>query len=126
MKSGKTILVIDDMKHIRDILWFSLKQEGYKPVLAENGQVGLKTLFDPVNDIDLVILDVMMPKLDGFQVLAEIRKSDSEKAGVPVIMLTAKAQKEDVLQGIHKGASDYIVKPYKFPDLLEKIKNLIG
>ncbi len=125
MKYNKTILIIDDMKQIRDILWFSLKREGYKPMLAENGEKGLQLLFDDENKIDLVILDVMMPKMDGYQVLNKIRMSDAPVSSIPVIMLTAKAQKEDVLKGITKGASDYIVKPYTFPDLLAKIKNRI-
>ena len=126
MKYKKNILIIDDMKQIRDILWFSLKQEGYKPILAENGHKGLQILFDPETDIDLVILDVMMPRMDGFQVLELIRDRKDPAADVPVILLTAKAQKDDVLKGIRKGANDYIVKPYTFPDLLEKIKNLVG
>ena len=126
MKYKKTVLIIDDMKHIRDILWFSLKQEGYKPILAENGRKGLDILFDSETQIDLVILDVMMPKLDGYQVLAKIRLSDNPEANTPVIMLTAKAQKDDVIKGLKKGANDYIVKPYKFLDLLAKVKQLIG
>ena len=126
MKYKKTILIVDDMKHIRDILWFSLKQEGYKPVLAESGAKGLQLLSDNSNHIDLVILDVMMPRMDGYKVLDMIRSSNDLVSNVPVIMLTAKAQKEDVIKGIKHGANDYIVKPYKFPDLLAKIKNLIG
>ena len=126
MKYKKTILIIDDVKYIRDILWFSLKQEGYKPILAENGQKGLDCLFDKENQVDLVILDVMMPKMDGFQVLEKIRASDHPASRTPVIMLTAKAQKEDVIKGLSVGACDYILKPYKFPDLLSKVQNLIG
>ena len=126
MKYKKNILIIDDMKHIRDILWFSLKQEGYKPILAENGLKGLNCLFDEQNQVDLVILDVMMPKMDGFQVLEKIRTSHAPVSQTPVIMLTAKARKEDVIRGLDMGASDYILKPYKFTDLLSKVQNLIG
>ena len=126
MKYVKTILIIDDMKPIRDILWFSLKREGYKPVLAESGQRGLQILFDEKQPVNLVILDVMMPKMNGFEVLEKIRTNNHLASKVPVIMLTAKAQKEDVLRGIQKGADDYILKPYTFPDLLATIKNLIG
>ncbi len=126
MKYKKTILIIDDMKQIRDILWFSLKQEGYKPILTESGQKGLQILFDTEHKIDLVILDVMMPRMNGYQVLEKIRTFNVLLSNIPVIMLTAKAQKQDVVKGMQKGASDYIVKPYKFPDLLAKIKNLIG
>lgn len=126
MDYKRNILIVDDMKHIRDILWFSLKQEGYKPILAESGSRGLHILFNGEDAIDLVILDVMMPKMNGFQVLEKIRSSNSLASKVPVIMLTAKAQKEDVINGLKKGASDYVVKPYRFPELLAKIKNLIG
>jgi len=126
MKYKKTILIIDDMKHIRDILWFSLKQEAFKPILAENGQMGLKLLFDNKNKVDLVILDVNMPKMNGFQVLEKIRTSNGQASNTPVLMLTAEAQKKDVMEGLKKGASDYVLKPYKFTELLLKINNLIG
>jgi DNA-binding response OmpR family regulator len=122
----KTILIIDDMRQIRDILWFSLKQEGYKPILAENGPMGLKLLFDDDNKVDLVILDVMMPKMDGFKVLEIMRTSNNLASKNPVIMLTAKAQKEDVIKGLKKGANDYVLKPYKFSELLSKVQKLIG
>jgi len=122
----KTILIIDDMKQIRDILWFSLKQEAYKPIMAENGQKGLKLLFDNENKVDLVILDVNMPKMNGFQVLEKIRTSNSLVSKTPVIMLTAEAQKKDLIKALKRGASDYILKPYKFAELLSKIQNLIG
>ena len=125
MKYKKNILVIDDSKHIRDILWFSLKQEGYKAVLAESGQRGLDILFGEEEHIDLIILDVMMPKMNGFETLDKIRNADHESSEIPVIMLTAKAQKTDVIEGLKKGASDYVVKPYKFNELVAKIERLI-
>ena len=126
MEYKKTILIIDDMKHMRDILWFSLKQEAYKPILAESGPKGLKLLFDSENKVDLVILDINMPKMNGYQVLEKIRTSNSLASKTPVIMLTAEAQKKDVIKGLKQGASDYILKPYKFTELLTKIQNLIG
>lgn len=97
MEYKKTILIIDDMKHIRDILWFSLKQEGYKPILAESGSRGIHLLFNGEDIIDLIILDVMMPKMDGLQVLEKIRTSNHVTSNIPVIMLSAKAQKNDVV-----------------------------
>lgn len=126
MEYHKNILIIDDMKHIRDILWFSLKQEGYRPILADSGPEGLNCLLNETRTVDLVILDVMMPKMDGFQVLEVIRACKGPVSKIPVIMLTAKAQRDDVLKGLSQGANDYILKPYKFQDLLAKIKNLIG
>ncbi|THB79242.1 MAG: DNA-binding response regulator [Desulfobacteraceae bacterium] len=126
MEYKKTILIVDDMKHIRDILWFTLKKEGYKPVLADSGPEGLNILLNEDTHIDLVVLDVMMPKVDGFEVLEVIRSHKGDISKIPVIMLTAKAQKDDVVKGLKMGASDYILKPYKFKDLLSKIKVLIG
>lgn len=126
MEYNKNILVIDDSKHIRDILWFSLKQEGYKAILAESGQRGIDILFSENEQIDLIILDVMMPKMNGFETLEKIRSADHETSQTPVIMLTAKAQKTDVIEGLKKGANDYVVKPYKFAELLNKIQRLIG
>ncbi|MFH2058294.1 MAG: response regulator [Pseudomonadota bacterium] len=126
MEYKKNILIIDDMKHIRDILWFSLKQEGYKPILAESGSRGINILFNGDDIIDLIILDVMMPKMDGLQVLEKIRTSNHVASKIPVIMLSAKAQKNDVVNGFIKGANDYVVKPYKFTELLAKIQKLIG
>ncbi len=126
MKYTKNILVIDDARHIRDILWFSLKQEGYRAILAENGIKGIDALFNSEEAFDLVILDVMMPKMDGFETLKKIRSTNHPASSTPVIMLTAKAQKTDVIQGMTSGADDYVVKPYKFAELLSKIKKLIG
>ncbi|NOX33227.1 MAG: response regulator [Deltaproteobacteria bacterium] len=126
MKYKKTILIIDDMKHIRDILWFSLKHEGYKPILMENGPKGLEYLFDKKNHVELIILDVMMPEMDGFEVLEKIRTSNDPASKTPVIMLTAKAQKDDVIKGMKRGANGYILKPYKFTDVLAKVENFIG
>ena len=126
MEYRKTILIIDDMKQIRDILWFSLKQEGYRAILAENGIKGIDALFNSEEAFDLVILDVMMPKMDGFETLKKIRSTNHPASSTPVIMLTAKAQKTDVIQGMTSGADDYVVKPYKFAELLSKIKKLIG
>ncbi len=125
MEYKHTILVVDDSKHIRDILWFSLKQEGFRAVLAESGSRGLDLLFHQETKIDLIILDVMMPKMDGFQVLQQIRTSNHLASKTPVIMLTAKAQKTDVINGLKKGANDYVVKPYKFTELLAKIQRLL-
>ena len=126
MDYKKSILIIDDMKQIRDILWFSLKKEGYRPVLADTPHNGLDILLHGDQKIDLIILDVMMPKMNGFQVLEIIRAHKGDIANIPVIMLTAKAQKEDVVKGLKSGASDYVVKPYRFEDLLVKIRNLIN
>jgi len=120
MEKKKTILVVDDMVQIRKILRFSLLKEGYNVILANNGEEALKHAFD--NDsIDLIILDIMMPKMDGYEVTKKLKNSDSTK-DIPVILLTSKAQKNDIMKGIEVGANDYMVKPFMFGDLLKKIQ----
>ena len=124
MTDRKTILVVDDMSQIRHILRFSLKREGYRVVLAASGKEALAYAFDPANPLDLVILDIMMPKMNGYEVIRRLKNSAVTRA-VPVLFLTAKAQKKDVARGIAAGADDYALKPYKFSELHEKIKKLL-
>jgi len=127
MEKKKTILVVDDMVQVRNILRFSLRKEGYNVILANNGEEALKHASgdDPIfsKAIDLIILDIMMPKLDGYEVIKKLRSYDSTKH-IPVIFLTAKSQKKDIMKGIEIGANDYIVKPFKFAELLKKIQKL--
>ena len=120
----KTILVVDDIKPMRDILRFSLKKEGYDVVVASNGETALKYALDE-NLPDLIVMDIMMPKMDGYEVLRQLRESDAAKQ-IPVIFLTAKGQKKDVLKGMELTANDYVIKPYKFADLNRRIEKLIG
>lgn len=122
MEKKKTILVADDMMQIRNILRFSLHKEGYNVILANNGKEALKHASGD-DSLDLIILDIMMPKLDGYEVIKKLRNSESTKH-IPVIFLTAKAQKKAIVKGIEAGADDYIVKPFKFADLLKKIQKL--
>lgn len=123
---GKTILIIDDMKHIRDMLWLEFKQEGYRPITAETGPKGLHYLFAKENRVDLVILDIMMPKMNGFQVLEKIRTSNDCVSQTPVIMLTGNHDKNNVIKGLSNGANEYVLKPYKFLDVLARVRKYIG
>ena len=123
MGEKKKILVVDDMSQIRNILHFNLRKEGYDVVTAYNGEMGLKCALGDAPP-DLIILDIMMPKMDGIEMIRELRNSDVG-SNIPVIFLSAKAQKSDVLKGIEEGGNDYVVKPFKFPDLLEKIVSLL-
>jgi len=124
MDEMKTILVVDDMSPIRNILRFNLEKEGYSVKEASNGEKALEYALGE-NPLDLIILDIMMPQMDGYEVIRQLRESDVARH-IPVIFLTAKAQKKDVLKGIETGANDYVVKPFKFADLHSKIKKLIG
>ncbi len=119
----KTILVADDMTQIRKILRFSLRQAGYDVMLAEDGEEALACACGD-RPPDLIILDIMMPKLTGYDVVRRLRKSD-RTMNIPVIFLTAKSQKEDVLKGLEAGADYYMVKPYRFSDLHKKIEALL-
>ncbi|MDO5040522.1 MAG: response regulator transcription factor [Peptoniphilus sp.] len=113
------ILVVDDEKSIAEIIEYNLKREGYEVTLAHDGQEALDIFKD--KNFDLIILDIMMPKLDGFSVLKEVRKS----SGVPVIMLTAKQEEVDKILGLELGADDYVVKPFSMRELIARIKAIL-
>lgn len=123
MDEKKTILVVDDMSQIRTILRFNLEKEGYNVIDANNGERALEYAFGE-NPPDLIILDIMMPKMDGYEVIRQLRESNITKH-IPVIFLTAKAQKKDIIKGMEAGANDYVVKPFKFVDIYRKIERLI-
>ena len=111
-----TVLVVDDEQAIADIIKFNLEREGYEVLTAKDGRDALNTLED--NSVNLVLLDVMMPEMDGFTCLKEIRK-DSK---VPVIMLTAKEEEVDKVLGLELGADDYVVKPFSMRELIARVK----
>mgnify|MGYP001828104844 CR=1 FL=1 len=116
------ILIADDEPHIRRILQFLLEKEGFEVQLASDGEEAWKAVasFHP----DLVLLDVMMPAMDGFDVLKIIR-TGFETARLPVILLTAKGEEEDKVRGLRGGANDYIIKPFNHDELLLRVSNLL-
>jgi two-component system alkaline phosphatase synthesis response regulator PhoP/two-component system response regulator VicR len=118
---SKTILAVDDEKHIVRLVQINLQKEGYNVVTASNGREAL----DKVNAErpDLIIMDVMMPELDGFGAL-KILKEDEATATIPVIMLTAKAQDADVFQGWKSGADLYLTKPFNPQELITFVKRI--
>ena len=113
---NKKILVVEDEKAIADILEFNLKKEGYEVVCAYDGEDGLgkATSEQP----DLILLDVMLPKLDGFEVCKGVRRASN----VPIIMLTAREEEVDKVLGLELGADDYITKPFSMRELMARIK----
>ena len=117
-----TILVADDEPHIRRILQYLLEQAGYDVVVAADGEDALREVDRCAPD--LVLLDVMMPRLDGFSVLRSIRAS-LETARLPVILLTAKGQSDEKVKGLRGGANDYIIKPFDQEELLLRIHNML-
>jgi two-component system response regulator VicR len=110
------VLVIDDEKAIADIIKFNLEQEGYMVETAYDGEEGINKVHKWIPE--LVLLDIMMPKKDGFQVLKEIRASYN----FPVIMLTAKEAEVDKVLGLELGADDYMVKPFSMRELVARVK----
>ncbi len=119
----KVVLVVDDMATIRAAMAHHLKTAGYKTLEAESGAAALQIAFR--QPPDLILLDVMMPKLDGFAVLEKL-KSEPGTAKIPVVLCTAKGLREDVLKANQLGADDYIVKPFSKQTVLDKVKKLIG
>lgn len=109
------ILVVDDETKIVDILTFNLRKEGYETIEANDGEAGLALALS--ENPDLVILDIMMPKMDGYEVCKELRKTSQ----VPVIMLTAKAEEADKVFSFELGADDYITKPFGVKELLARV-----
>lgn len=110
------ILIAEDETAIAEIISFNLENEGYETQIANDGVECIEA-FDSFGP-DLVILDVMMPRMDGFETLAEIRK----KSRVPVIMLTAKEDEADRIRGLELGADDYVVKPFSVGELIARVK----
>ena len=109
------IMVVDDDSNICELLRLYLEKEGYEAVIEENGALALEH-FDREQP-DLILLDVMMPQLDGWQVCRELRKTMK----MPIIMLTAKGETEDKVSGLEMGADDYIVKPFEVKELLARV-----
>ena len=113
----KTVLIVEDEQNIVDILSFNLEREGYNTLEAYDGNTGLQLALE--QNPDLVLLDLMLPGMDGFDVCREIRKAGS---AVPIIMLTAREEETDKVLGLELGADDYITKPFAMRELLARVK----
>ena len=112
----RTVLVIDDEQPIVEILKFNLTKEGYDVLEAYDGASGLSLALE--KNPDLILLDVMLPKMDGFEVCRKIR----EKSSVPIIMLTAREEEVDKVLGLELGADDYMTKPFSVRELTARVK----
>lgn len=112
----KTVLIVEDEKPIAEIIKFNLEKEGYKVIVAHDGEEGLHKAI--TLGPDLILLDVMLPKMDGFQVCRKLRETSS----VPILMLTAKEEEVDKVLGLEMGADDYITKPFGMRELLARVK----
>ena len=116
---AKRILLVDDEPLIIKGLKYTLEQEGYETLAAYDGEEALEVFF--ANTVDLVLLDVMLPKLDGIQVCQRIRESSN----VPIIMLTAKGEDMDKILGLEYGADDYMTKPFNILEVKARIKTIL-
>ena len=121
-KQDYKILVVDDEDHIRRILKFQLEKHGYRVVVAENGEIALELMRREAPD--LVLLDLMMPKIDGFETCRRIRQN-FQTSQIPIIMLTAKSELPDKIKGLQDGANDYLIKPYSNEELLLRVGNVL-
>lgn len=114
------ILVIEDEKRVADLLKIGLEENGYQVLVAYDGEMGWR-LFQS-NDFQLIISDIILPKLNGFELCQKIRKADEE---IPILMLTALGTADDKQEGFDVGADDYMVKPFDFRELLARVRVLL-
>jgi DNA-binding response OmpR family regulator len=120
--SQKKILVVDDEPDVASLLTLMLKSQGYAVITAGDGQEALEKARGEAPD--LILLDVMLPRMDGYKV-ARMLKFDENYSKIPIIMLTAKIQERDKQTGLEMGANDYLTKPFDTAALLEKIKTFL-
>ena len=119
----KTIVLIEDHEDLAQLVQYKLKKEGYKVIWKADGLSGLEEV--RATRPDLVLLDVMLPKMDGFEVLDHLR-ADVETKPIPIVMLTALSQEQDVVRGFEHGATDYMVKPLRPAELVSRVNKLLG
>jgi len=119
MASASTILLVDDEESIQTLLTYPLERDGYRVVQARNGEEALQ-LFDG-DAVDLVVLDVMLPRLDGLEVCKRLRS----QSNVPIIMLTARGEELDKVLGLELGADDYITKPFSIREFRSRVRALL-
>ena len=119
----KTILVVDDEPDVAQLLSLILKTDGYNVLVAVDGQEALERARKEAPD--LILLDVMLPKLDGYRV-ARMLKFDENYKHIPIIMLTAKIQEKDKKTGMEMGADDYLTKPFEIPILQQKVREILA
>jgi two-component system response regulator VicR len=113
---AKKVLIVEDEKSISDIIQFNLKKEGFEVDTAYDGESGLEKALN--GKPDLILLDVMLPRIDGFEICKKVR----ETSAVPILMLTAKEEEVDKVLGLELGADDYITKPFGMRELIARIK----
>ena len=119
----KKILIVDDEADILEILKFVLESQGYECITASDGEEGLNLAREVKPD--LIILDVMMPKINGYKI-SRLLKYDNKYKNIPILMITARSQEEDKIIGEGTGADEYITKPFNVDFVVEKVKSYLG
>jgi len=124
VSDGKpTILVADDEEDVRELVSYRLTRSGYEVIDAQDGEEAFRLASENVPD--LMVLDVMMPRLDGYEVTRRVRAEESLRS-VPVILLTARSQETDVSRGFEVGADDYLKKPFNPDELVARVRAVLG
>ncbi len=118
----KHIIVIEDERDILEVLEYNLKREGYRVSVSSDGKAGLKMVRQ--GKPDLVLLDIMLPEIDGLEI-CQILKSEPSTHAIPIIMVTAKEEESDVILGLDLGADDYVTKPFSPKELIARVKALL-
>ena len=118
-RSGKSVLVVEDEENLLAAIKYNLEREGYRALTATDGEEGLRKVAQ--EDPDLLVLDVMLPVLDGFEVCRIVRR----RSDVPILFLTAKDQEMDRVVGLELGADDYVVKPFSMRELLARVRAML-
>lgn len=122
MADKQTILVVDDEQDLLDLIEYNLKKEGFNVLKAEDGKEGIKMARK--HSPDLILLDIMMPKMDGLEAV-EIIRNDEELKRIPIIFLTARGDEKTEVEGLNKGGDDYITKPISTTKLISRIKAVL-
>lgn len=117
----KKILIADDNKQITTILSGYAKKEGWEPIIALDGREALDLFFKHQNEISMVLLDVMMPEVDGFEVCRQLRRTSM----VPIIMITARGEDYDKIMGLDIGADDYVIKPFSASEVMARVRAVL-
>jgi len=120
----KNILIVDDSKTVRNLVAFIMKKEGFAVTVAEDGLDGLEKLYS-LGEVDLIISDVNMPRMDGFTFIKTVREQDVYR-DVPIIVLSTEGQEKDIQKGIGLGANLYMVKPAQPEQMVRNVKMLLG
>ncbi len=120
----QTILIIEDDADIAEGLHYNLKREGFRAVIAESGEKGLRLALDEKNTPSLILLDLMLPGMSGMELCRRLRR-ESLTENTPIVMLTAKAAEGDKIMGLDTGADDYIVKPFSIKEVIARVRAVL-